>query len=79
MSSDLAPTSRELGGILSECDVRAIVKLLGDVIVSRQDFSGVKRQLVRRGSASGFGPRIFAGPARFVLHGHIAPIPQMRE
>lgn len=46
MTLDVAPLSRDPDGILSEDDVRDIVKLLGDVIVSRQDFSSVKRHLV---------------------------------
>lgn len=36
----------EKDSMLSEEDARRIVRLLGDVITSRRDFSGVKRQLV---------------------------------
>lgn len=32
--------------VLDEADVRAVVRLLGDVVVSRQDFASVKRQLM---------------------------------
>ncbi|MFK8253855.1 helix-turn-helix transcriptional regulator [Ancylobacter terrae] len=39
-----APSDDDL--VLDEADVRAVVRLLGDVIVSRQDLAGVKRQLM---------------------------------
>lgn len=38
--------SPDPGMALPESDVRAIVRLLGEVITSRQDFAGTKRQLV---------------------------------
>lgn len=41
----ISPTSDPDTG-LAESDVRDIVKLLGDVITSQRDFSGVKRQLI---------------------------------
>lgn len=46
MTPDFTPLPAEAGAVLGEEDVRDIVKLLGDVIVSRRDFSGVKRHLV---------------------------------
>lgn len=47
MSCDVvppAPSTDDL--VLDEVDVRAVVRLLGDVIVSRQDLAGIKRQLM---------------------------------
>lgn len=46
MSPDIAPASPEPAALLAEQDVRAIVRLLGDVMASGGDFSAVKRQLV---------------------------------
>lgn len=46
MLHDLAVLQSESDGALAESDVRDIVRLLGDVIVSRQDFFSVKRRLV---------------------------------
>ncbi|MEP9347450.1 LuxR C-terminal-related transcriptional regulator [Xanthobacter sp. KR7-225] len=36
----------EADAVLDESDVRAVVRLLGDVIVARQDFASAKRQLM---------------------------------
>jgi DNA-binding CsgD family transcriptional regulator len=46
MTRDIGPMPDDAVPLLGEDDVREIVRLLGDVIVSRQDFSSVKRQLV---------------------------------
>ncbi|CAH1662463.1 Regulatory LuxR family protein [Hyphomicrobiales bacterium] len=46
MNPDITLSSSDPAAVLSETDVRDIVKLLGDVIASRRDFSGVKRLLV---------------------------------
>ncbi|GLI23113.1 hypothetical protein XFLAVUS301_27870 [Xanthobacter flavus] len=46
MSPDMSPLSCAPDDLLSASDVRAIVRLLGDVIVSRADFSCVKRHLI---------------------------------
>lgn len=46
MSPDMSPFSCAPEDLLSASDVRDIVRLLGDVIVSREDFSRVKRQLI---------------------------------
>lgn len=46
MTRDFIPLSGDPDALLAEPDVRDIVRLLGDVIVSRQDFSSVKRHLV---------------------------------
>lgn len=46
MPLDSHPLSPDPGAALAEPDVRAIVKLLGEVITSRRDFAGAKRQLV---------------------------------
>jgi DNA-binding CsgD family transcriptional regulator len=46
MTRDIGPTPDNAVPLLGEDDVREIVRLLGAVIVSRQDFSSVKRQLV---------------------------------
>lgn len=40
------PVSPDPDAPLAETDVRAIVRLLGEVVASQRDFSGVKRQLV---------------------------------
>ncbi len=45
MTPDIVHLSPDPAMMLAESDVRDIIKLLGDVIVSRLDFSGVKRQL----------------------------------
>lgn len=46
MISDIQSPMPVPGTVLAEEDVRSIVKLLGEVITSRKDFAGVKRQLV---------------------------------
>ncbi|MFS8038500.1 LuxR C-terminal-related transcriptional regulator [Xanthobacter sp. AM11] len=46
MSHDASSLCPGPDDLLSVADVRAMVRLLGDVITSRQDFPGVKRQLV---------------------------------
>lgn len=46
MISEFTPLSADPGAVLGEQDVRDIVRLLGDVVVSGGDFSGVKRRLV---------------------------------
>jgi len=46
MTRDIPPLSDDPDNLLAESDVRDIVKLLGDVLVLRQDFSSVKRHLV---------------------------------
>ncbi|CAH1655168.1 helix-turn-helix transcriptional regulator [Chelatococcus asaccharovorans] len=46
MALDMTPLSPDPDAALAESDVRAIVALLGEVITSRRDFSGVKRLLV---------------------------------
>lgn len=46
MTSNITPQPLDASAVLAESDVRNIVKLLGEVITSRRDFSGLKRQLV---------------------------------
>ncbi|MEP9352835.1 LuxR C-terminal-related transcriptional regulator [Xanthobacter sp. KR7-65] len=46
MTRDIGAMPDDAVPLLDEADVRDIVALLGDVIVARQDFSSVKRQLV---------------------------------
>lgn len=46
MTVDISGEPFDPSGILTDSDVRNIVKLLGDTIVSRQDFASVKRLLV---------------------------------
>lgn len=46
MSPDMSRLSCAPDDLLSASDVRDIVRLLGDAIVSREDFSLVKRQLI---------------------------------
>ncbi len=46
MNPEIQPILPHPGPALAEVDVQDIVKLLGEVITSRRDFAGVKRQLV---------------------------------
>jgi len=46
MTRPVGPLSPDPEALLPEEDVRGIVRLMGDVISSRRDFAGAKRQLV---------------------------------
>jgi len=46
MTRPIGPVAPESEPLLAEADVRAIVRLMGEVITSRRDFAGVRRQLV---------------------------------
>jgi len=46
MTIDAADLPADTGPVLAEADVRAIVRLLGDIIATGQDHAGAKRQLL---------------------------------